>query len=364
MATVHGLVDYACRRFHDRVALLDERRSVSFGELWDRTSRLASGLVRLGVQRGDRLAIVMRNRVEWVEVKLATAIAGAALTRLNARDSATDWEYIIGDVRARAVVCGPEFTNTINGLRPRLPEPVTIVSAGPGGDHDLEAIIASGSTGSPVDVSPDDRYIVFHTSGTTGRNKGVVYLHQQFVNTYRDVLAVVMGGFTEQDVFLHVGPLSHQSGMLAMPCLIRGVKQVILAEFDVETILRTIEAERVTATILAPTMLMMLVEYARKTRFDLSSLRHVLYSGSPIAPEKLRQALDVFGPVLVQGYGLMEGGGFYNTILWPRDHVAGLEGRQENPLVGGPAYAVLRREDFPGGWHRGRRGRAGADLDR
>jgi acyl-CoA synthetase (AMP-forming)/AMP-acid ligase II len=320
--TVHDLVRFSASRFDENVAIKDERGAVSFSQLLERASGLAAGLRSLGLGRGDRVAAVMYNRREWIELQLAVSMSGAAFTRLNARDSDTDWSHIISDVDAKVVVADEAFAERVRALQRLSNDSFRTIELG----ADFEGLFLESDPTSDDLVRPDDVYIIYHTSGTTGQPKGVVYEHRQMSGTFRDATTWAIGDLKVGDTFLHVGPLSHQSGMLVVPCLLKGVRQVIQAHFDVDAIIEAIETERVTATILAPTMLSMLVDRASETGADLSSLQRMFYSGAPMAPARIKKALDTLGPVLTQGYGLMEGGGFYNTILWPEDHVRGLAG--------------------------------------
>jgi acyl-CoA synthetase (AMP-forming)/AMP-acid ligase II len=123
------------------------------------------------------------------------------------------------------------------------------------------------------------------------------------------MLTYALSDLDTGDRFLHVGPLTHMSGMTVVPLLLRGVEQVILDHFDAADVLAAIEADRINATIIAPTALSMLIDTARGAGRDLSSLKFVFYSGAPMAPHRVQAALDLFGPILVQGFGFMEGGG-------------------------------------------------------
>ena len=165
--------------------------------------------------------------------------------------------------------------------------------------------------------------------GTTGHYKGAVYLHRNWLAVYRNILAEIMGDVDTDSALLHVGPLSHQSGILTSPGLFRGARSVMLGAFDPVRIFELIERERITHTILAPAIINALANHPEAGNHDLSSLRRIYYSGAPIAPSVLRRAIDVFGPIFLQGYGSTEGGTIYNTILYPDEHMAALESHPE-----------------------------------
>jgi acyl-CoA synthetase (AMP-forming)/AMP-acid ligase II len=325
--TVHDFMRRAVIRHGDRPALVDARGTLSYNELWQRSERLAGGLQARGVGKGDRVVAVMNNRNEWVETDAAVAMTGGIRGRLNSRDGEREWTITLEDLQPKVVVSGPEFTATLERIR----------AAGKAGGFELltlgdgesyEDLIARSAPAGPVEVAEDDIYLVFHTSGTTGRYKGAVYPHRNWFNTYRNILALFMGGLDHTDALLHVGPLSHQSGILTAPALYQGARSVMMEHFDPEAFFEIVERERISRTILAPAVINMLASHPGAEKADLSSLKTIYYSGSPISPTVLRKAMAVFGPIFLQGYGSTEGGTIYNTILYPDEHVRALE---QNP---------------------------------
>jgi acyl-CoA synthetase (AMP-forming)/AMP-acid ligase II len=325
---VHEFVESAVERFGDRTALVDDQGTLTYRQLWDRSRRLAGALAGAGVQPGDRVVALMNNRNEWVEVDNAVSMVGAIRGRLNNRDSAREFAFVLNDLRPAVVVTGPEFTEVITGLVDEgAVAPMRVLGLGPDGDY--ERLLGSAEPLEPRPRSTDDPYLVFHTSGTTGHYKGAVYLHRNWLAVYRNILAEIMGDVGPDCALLHVGPLSHQSGILTSPGLFRGARSVMLAQFDPTRIFELIEEQTITHTILAPAIINALANHPEAAHHDLSSLRRIYYSGAPISPTVLRKAIDVFGPVFLQGYGSTEGGTIYNTILYPDEHVAALESHPE-----------------------------------
>jgi acyl-CoA synthetase (AMP-forming)/AMP-acid ligase II len=320
---VHEFVGYAVSRFGERPALVHGDHTVSYDQMWDRSSRLATGLRDLGVRPGDRVVALMNNRSEWAEVDNAVAMIEATRGRLNARDSVREFAWVLRDLEPAAVVTGPEFTATIREVVVAGDAPETaVIGLGPDGEY--ENLVAACEPFRPTRFDPDTRYLILHTSGTTGHYKGAVYRHRQWVNVYRNILATLMNDVDPDSALLHVGPLSHQSGLLLSPALFHGARSVLVDGFDPAEFLSVVERERITHTILAPAIINALAQHPAAAEHDLSSLRRIFYSGSPIAPSVLRQAMDVFGPVFVQGYGSTEGGTIYNTMLHAEEHTEAL----------------------------------------
>jgi acyl-CoA synthetase (AMP-forming)/AMP-acid ligase II len=321
---VHDFMRKAVGRHRERIALVDARGSLTYNDLWRRSACLAGGLLARGVEKGDRVVAVMNNRNEWVEADIAVSMIGAIRGRLNARDGEREWTVTLQDLTPKVVVAGPEFVEALEAIRSsgQVGDFETLVL---GEDGSYEHLIQGSTPVEPLAVDEDDIYLVFHTSGTTGRYKGAVYLQRNWFNTYRNIMALFMGGLDHTDALLHVGPLSHQSGILTAPALYQGARSVMMEHFTPESFFETVERERVTCTILAPAIINMVASHPLAKEADLSSLKAIYYSGAPISPTVLRKAMSVFGPVFLQGYGSTEGGTIYNTILYPDEHVDALE---------------------------------------
>jgi acyl-CoA synthetase (AMP-forming)/AMP-acid ligase II len=321
---VHEFVGSAVRRFADRIALVDDSGSLTYRQMWDRSRRLATALVGLGVAPGDRVVALMNNRNEWVELDNAVSMIGAVRGRLNSRDGAREYAWVLNDLTPKAIVAGPEFSAVIQDLidSGQAP-PARVIGLADSGDY--EQLISASAPFEPRALSDEAPYLIFHTSGTTGHYKGAIYQHRNWVATYRNILATIMGDMGPDCALLHVGPLSHQSGILTAPALYRGARSVMLGQFDPKLFFDLVEREQITHTILAPAIINALANHPDAANRDLSSLRCIYYSGSPIAPVVLRKAMEIFGPIFLQGYGSTEGGTIYNTVLYPDEHVVALE---------------------------------------
>jgi fatty-acyl-CoA synthase len=156
----------------------------------------------------------------------------------------------------------------------------------------------------PVDVDPEDVAGIYFTGGTTGRPKGVMLSHRAWFHTYQTEALDFDIGWRE--VFVFVTPMTHAAGCLLLPVLLRQGRCVVLERFDPELLLSTIQAEGATATLVVPTMLYMLLDHPRRDAYDVGTLRNVLYGASAIAPERLRQAIDVYGARFTQFFGQTE----------------------------------------------------------
>jgi acyl-CoA synthetase (AMP-forming)/AMP-acid ligase II len=314
-------------------------RSLTWAELDRRSDGLAHGLADLGVRRGDRVGVLMRNRPELLEAMFACFKAGYCLVPLNARFTAEEVAYHVGDSEAAAVV-------TDDGGAAVVAEAdlggaaVVVAGAGPGrspGSHDLDELVAAGTgRGSAVvPVDRDDLAWLFYTSGTTGRPKGAMLTHGNLSFVTASWLADLTP-MTEHDVTLHTAPLSHGAGFHALAAIARGAHQVIPtgARFDPPAILELLGEARVTNTWMVPTQIVMLadaVDTAGTSRPELPDLQWIVYGGAPFPSAELRRALGVFGPVLVQLYAQGETP-MTATVLPARHHADALAGDRPERL--------------------------------
>ncbi|GAA3314421.1 AMP-binding protein [Nonomuraea dietziae] len=174
-------------------------------------------------------------------------------------------------------------------------------------DRDLADLLAEGSD-EPVaiDVDEHDPAVLNFTSGSTGKLKAAVQTQGNRLANMRKLLMNPDGAPSTEERYLAAGPITHATGMGILAALSRGATVVVLPQWDAGEFLRTIEAERITSTFLVPIMLNMVLADAAITATDLSSLERLAVGGAPVSPQRLRQAVEAFGPVIMQGYGLGE----------------------------------------------------------
>jgi len=323
------------RRVPDHPAVTWGERTITYAEFDRRTDALARGLAGLGATPGTRVAVLMRNRPELLEVMYACFKGGVGLVPLNARFTGEEVRYHVEDSGAVAVCTDPEG---IDVVRAAAFDTATVVVAGdapPAGTHGHEAVIAAGAgdASAVVPVERDHLAWLFYTSGTTGRPKGAMLSHANLAFVVASWLADLTP-MTEADVTLHAAPLTHGAGFHALAATARGAHQVIPtdASFDPLAILRLMRDARVTNTWLVPTQIVMLTDaVAAGASADLPDLRHIVYGGAPFAPSELERALDVFGPVLVQLFGQGETP-MTATVLPAADHAAARAGDRPERL--------------------------------
>ncbi|MBP2364573.1 class I adenylate-forming enzyme family protein [Pseudonocardia parietis] len=284
------------------VALVQGARTLTYPELGRRVGRLAAGLAGLGLERGDRVLLLMPNRIELVEALWAAFHGGLVAVPVNWHLHPDEVAYIARHSGASAVIVSDETAGATRGLADEIR--VLRVGRANGSDTglDYEDVLAPEPIPA-VDTAADDPAWLFYTSGTTGRPKGATLTHRNLAamtEAYHGDLDEVADG----SVYLHAAPLTHGSGLYLLPSIARGATQVIAPghSFSAAEFVGLLEEHRVThAAFLAPTMLRRVVDEARDRTFP--ALRSVVVGGAALYQEDLRAALDVFGPIVIQMYG-------------------------------------------------------------
>jgi len=309
------LVSRAAQAHGDRCAVIDGERRVSFRELDERSNRFGSWMLAEGLAPGDRVALLLGNRLEWFDTTYGLLKAGLVRTYVNPRSAPAEVEHQLADADVSAVVVSDEHVDLLAQVP--IPDGVEVITTG---DAYEAALAAASPARPPVATDADTVAALMYSSGTTGRPKGVLQTHGNWLASTTHTLLEV--GIQPDDVLIHVGPMSHASGGFSYSFLHRGGTQIVHRGFDPQAMLSDIDRHGVTFLMLVPTMIYLLVDLVKAGAADLSSVRTILYGGSPIAPERLAECLEVLGPVFVQSYGMTEAVGG-DTHLSKEDHLAG-----------------------------------------
>jgi len=325
------LLTKSAKTFPENLALVHGPKRLTYAQFNSRVNRLANTLCRLGVEQGDNVAVVQHNYPETLESIFACFKSGCACVPINFRLHPNEFAFIIHHSEAKAVILSPEFNEAFVRIRDRIPNARHFITLSNDEDEllDYEKLISAESDQfRDVDTKPDDLAWLFYTSGTTGMPKGVMLTHRNLMAMTMNFYADICPGFGPDDVILHAAPLSHGSGLYALPNIGKGATNIILASksFDPELVLETIQEYRVTNMFVAPTMIKLMVESSAVDRYDHSSLSSLNYGGAPMLVEDLEQAMKKLGPCLIQLFGQAESP-MTLSYLPHRDHV--LEGTPE-----------------------------------
>ena len=316
---VAQLLNAATGRWATRLAVSQGTERLTYQDLAQVTSQMVSAL-RGSVEREGPVAVLAGNRPHTLAVHLAGHVLGRPVAHL-ARDSARPGlEAFLRELRPAALVFDPVDAATAKDLAAAVPCG-RLLALGP--DPEATDLLAEttarrpGEAFVPQSAPRDEIRTLLCTGGTTGTPKGVVHTHRMY-EALLDAMAEADGAGVRR--LLH-GEMSHLSWYIGIPTLMAGGTLFLHEGFDADRLLKAISTDRLTHITLTPAQLVRVLEHPDLAATDLSSLRCVLYGTAPTPPQRLREALRRFGPVLQGVYGLTEAG--LITSLPPADHVDG-----------------------------------------
>jgi acyl-CoA synthetase (AMP-forming)/AMP-acid ligase II len=315
------------KKFPDTVALKDARRSFTYPQVNRRVNRLANHLLAAGLSQGDKVAVLMENSIEIVEIFLATAKAGLIIVPINFRLTGKEVAYIVDDSEAKAMIVHDEFCAAVDGIKKDLfrimPKLFFVVGEPQRGYRPYDELVQGGNDGEPeVNVLPADTWILIYTSGTTGKPKGVVRSHESHIAFY--LINAVDFGFTQHDICMNVMPLCHiNSTYFTFTFTYIGASVYIhpARSFKAEEILEIVEREKITFISLIPTHYNLILNVSAEGRQrDVRSIRKLLCSSAPVRKSMKKAIMEFFpGVELYEGYGSTEAG--IVTVLKPEDQM-------------------------------------------
>jgi long-chain acyl-CoA synthetase len=337
------LQTFALDRYPDRTAMIFQDRRLTFRELNARSNKLGNALLSLGLQKGQKVAVLQNNSLELVESLSGIPKVGLAVVPLNARQSGQEQAYILNDSEADALIVGANLFPVIDPVLSTVPrlKQIIVVGGAKGGLDYHNLVDQQPETLPEIEVDEEDIDRIHYTSGTTGKPKGVVGTFRITYDRLVNNLVNLDQPIGPDDVNLNIGPLTHAAGFMMSIYSIRGAANVVLDKFDIDQVLQTIEKEKVTAVLFIPTMMNMILIHPRLHDYDLSSLKRIWYGTAPMSPEKLKEAIRIFGNIFRQNYGLTEAPQPI-TYLGPEDHIIDGTEKERRRLAsaGRPALGV------------------------
>ena len=312
--------------------------TVSYGDLYERSRRVAALLHEAGLRRGDGVALVLPNRPEFFEITWGCQLSGLYYSAVNTHFTVDEVAYVIADSDARAVFIDTsmaEIGSRILEANPGVDVHVAIGSALPGWRSYTDALAAAG------DAPPaSDGTEMLYSSGTTGRPKAVRRPlpgdgNGSWAQAVLEFALTRRYGMTSSSVYLSPAPLYHAAGVNYTMAVNRvGAASIIMRKFDAEAVLRLIETHRVTHAQFVPTMFVRMLKLPEAVRrqYDVSSLECVIHAAAPCPVDVKHRMMKWFGPIIHEYYGGTEG--FAGTTIGPEEWLArpGSVGRPLTPV--------------------------------
>jgi len=300
MLNLSSFIRFHAARSPQRIAVAFNDQRITYAELFHRIERTAGYLSAQGIRPDDVVAVMMKNSAAFLELAFAVSHLGAVFLPINFRLAADEVEYIVGNARAKLVLADAEFAAAVANV------PATIL-LDDAAQADMTVISGENPPAFMHVRNAHDLFRLMYTSGTTDRPKGVMHSYDNFY--WKSMDHVIALGLNRDDRLLVTGPLYHV-GAFDLPgiaVLWVGGMLCIHREFDVERVLRSVAAERLTGAWLAPVMLGSILSHPHRAAFDVSSLRWIIGGGERTPEARIRQFSEYFTHGrYIDAYGLTE----------------------------------------------------------
>ncbi len=319
--TVADILERNLTLYPDAPALTFGENRYTYRQFVENAFRLANELYSCGVGRQARVAILAQNSDRYLEIYAACEISGFIAVPINYRLAASETAFIIRDSSPLLLFFDPEYADIVQSLRKEFDD-LRLISLG---DETMLGVttyrdFVSGGAAVPPPIrskSTDIAYLIY-TSGTTGRPKGTLA-------TQKAMALVCEYHAREKQLkrderYLAVMPLYHVGAKYAQLAAIGSASELILhRQYNIEAIARDLDERKIAVVHLAPIMVQDLLNLVRERKFDHSSLRLINYASGPMSVPLLERAIETYGPIFMQHYGMTETGG--GTVLHPEEHI-------------------------------------------
>jgi O-succinylbenzoate-CoA ligase len=333
---IFEMLQTTAQRLPDKIALICDDEVFSYKAFLDKVLALAGQFQKMGVNKGDRVALLFPNCPEMAIAYFACAAMGAVSVPLNNRLTAKDLTYMINDSSATLFLAGYQFWEISQQIKGELHSVKAFIYAGPErkeGALYFADLIAGPDQALLPDLSPDDAATIMYTSGTTGLPKGAMMSHRNIFSNARNCGAAL--NYKESDRTLIVVPLFHVTGLNSqlVAFVYVGGTCVIMKAYKTAEMIQAIKRHRITVLFNVPTMYVLMLINESLQEDDLASVRLAAYGGAPMDKETIIQLQERFGMDLYNAYGLTETSSL-TTVLPACDAV------RKAPSVGLPVSGV------------------------
>jgi acyl-CoA synthetase (AMP-forming)/AMP-acid ligase II len=324
------------RRHPDKWALTFEDRTYSYSEFNRQVNKLANGLIDLGIKKGEKVALMLKNSDYFPISYYALSKIGAVIVPLNFRLVASEVSYILEQSDSIAVIVEEDLDETIEACRKNLPAVRHVISAPVStieGHLSFEDVMSALDEEPAIEIFPEDDLQIMYTSGTTGRPKGALFDHQRVTKVTLAIIGAL--GHQAGDRFLHVAPLFHAAQLTI--CLNAGIflgaSHLILSDFDPIRVLEMIEKHKISFFFGVPTMYNVMLQVPNVAEYDLSSIRRCGYGAAPMAATQVQQSMELFKTDQFFSLAGLTEGGPSGVYLSPEDHRDKIGTSGKDPLL-------------------------------
>jgi long-chain acyl-CoA synthetase len=309
--------------YPDEIAFKYNDESATFKEFNVRVNSLINGLNSLGVRKGDTIGVLSWNCLDYAYVFGAAMKGGFIISPFNCRLQADELDYLIDYSEANTIFIGLEFEEIAEQLRPRSPKVKHLISfqkTAPNMIPHRDLIFNYSQEEPDIKVEENEPLCIFYTSGTTGVPKGALYTH--FCAMYDTRTRAIEMGLKPVDKNILMMPLFHVGGADSLRVYFYvGGSSIIISEFNPKVVLQTVQEEKATDIQIVATHLAAFLALPDIKKYDVSSLKRMYYTGSPMPVELLKKGIEIWGFIFCQGYGLTETGPNVSMLHEEEHHV-------------------------------------------
>lgn len=307
MSLPRDVIRFAVEKNYHKIAAVDRGREISYGKLYERAKKLANALSALKINKGDKLAVLIYNCQEYFEIRIAAYITGIVLVPLIWDLDLETAIFILNDCRVKALIYHPgilgkdiEIIKERTGINNFIP----ISSEKEKGSY--EQLLAGGSDNEfKIELLPGDLASINFSSGTTGRPKGVMLTHDNWMASFYNYIANSPKLHKDNLTLLHILSFSTAGGTAFLPALMRGAKNIMIQKFSEQEASSLILKYQVNAFFTSPSFFLSLMDYCKINQISFSLLG-IMVGTEAMPQEKFKEAIEFFGPIIQQGYGMVE----------------------------------------------------------
>ncbi|UPJ48415.1 AMP-binding protein [Bradyrhizobium sp. 200] len=316
----------------------------TYSEALSKTVRIARGLIARGFSKGFHGAVLSGNKAEALIAILGVCRAEGVWLPVNARNTWQTNAEFLKDMDCDVLFFESRWKEDVQRIRAQVTNIRLFVCLEElDRELSLRGLMASQPDGFfTPDWDPEGTAMIMATGGTTGRSKGAMLTNRNFSNTFASHMSVF--NIAQRMTMLVAAPISHTAGAISLPFLARGARLVMMDGIEPQKLLQKIQDEKVNILFLPPTVIYVLLAQPNVREFDYSSLKYLLYGAAPMSPDKLVEAIEVFGPVMTQMYGQSEVPGAISALSADEHLVDGKPAPRARLLSAGRPFPFVRVE--------------------
>ncbi len=300
LALPKDVIKYSVNKNRDKIAVIGQERQITYGELYNRAMKLANALTGLGLNKGDKLGVVLYNCQEYFEIRIASYFTGIVLVPIIWDMALEDVIFILNDCGVKCLIYHLEILgDALEKIKQKTAVKKYIIAP-----YD-DLLSGANSVEPKFNIESGNLASINFSSGSTGRPKGIMLTQGNWANSFYNYLLNSPRARTHKMVFLHILPLSTAGGTTFLPMFLLGAENILIKKFDPARVVKLIEEYGINTFFASPSLFIDLLDYCKNENKKPNLFRIII--GTEAMPKaKFREAIDYFGPIIQRGYGMAE----------------------------------------------------------